>query len=269
MTCIKKAKGMIKMKIKIMTSEALAYLKKNMDVLCEYYLKKEDPEKWIRDKIGKAAFVEVDSLEFNEIELKIDDKNPSFYDDINIKDFYLNFKKINDSFATDERVWAGLSHTIFYNYMQKRWPLSNLGDDKIKQSILNHFFFNQGKPRCYQVNTLSRLWWLGKKLYQEDEINPFYMLDYISHDLNGYAFTLFGSNWSNSPITLKLFFDAILNYEKENNVSIDRNNFNECIQYMNRLSGILIIDMCDKEFIHNKIYSFLKKKNLFDSHDAI
>lgn len=151
------------MKLKIMTSEAIAYVKENIDLLTDYYKNGEDPEDWIKAKIKKPAFKQIDALEFDDFKLFLTDDKPSSTDVENIKIFYSNLKDINDSFASDERLWAGLCHTLFYDYMLKRWP-----DKLTSKDILKHFFFNCGKPRCYMLNTLSKLWWIGRKSYVEE-----------------------------------------------------------------------------------------------------
>lgn len=240
------------MKIKIMTSAAIAYIKQNIGSLLHYYENGDDPEKWLKEKFNKECFVAVDILEFEDFTLVVSPDKPSSEDSLNSKVLYSKMMSLNDSFATDERLWAGLSHTIFYDYMLKRWP--KYYD---KESILNHFFFNQSKPRCYLVNTISRLWWLGRKLYNENFDNCWAMLDYISHDINGYAFTLFGSNWSNSKRTLELFMKAIFKYENETNNKVYRELFNDSLKFTNCFGGIYIIDACSDTFVVDTIYQYL------------
>lgn len=244
------------MKLKIMTSEAIAYVKENINSLTEYYKTDNNPEIWLKEKIGRSAFVEINELQFDDFELLTDSESPSSTDVPNSKMLYSKLITLNDSFATDERLWAGLSHTIFYKYMLKRWNYNNDAN-----SILNHFFFNAGKPRCYMVNTIARLWWLSKKTYISNDENHFQILDYISHDINGYSFTLFGSNWSNSERSLKLFFKAIFKFEEDKVVNVGRGLFNDAMKYMNCLCGLFIIDACNDSFIVDKIYNYLEKRN--------
>ena len=244
------------MKLKIMTSEAVAYVKENINSLAAFYKIDNDPEKWLKEKIGRSAFIEITELEFEDFDLIVDPESPYSTDVVNSKMLYTKLYSLNDSFATDERLWAGLAHTIFYKYMLKRWNYNN-----DPNSILNHFFFNGGKPRCYMVNTIARLWWLSKKTYIANDENHFKILDYISHDINGYSFTLFGSNWSNSERSLRLFFDAIFKFEKENDLKVGRGLFNDAMKHMNCLCGLFMIDACDDSFIVDKVYAFLERRN--------
>ena len=233
-----------------MTSDAIAYVKKNIKNLVHYYNDGEDPEIWLKKELGAKAFVDVPDLEFNDFELLIDHDHPASTDIINIKLMYTNLKDLNDSFASDERLWAGLAHTVFYQYMRSRWG-TNLDEGK----IINNYFVKS--TRFYVINGISRLWWYGRKTYSEKFENNFAMLDYMANDLNGYGFTLFGSNWSNSERILTLFFEALFELRAETSRKADRNLFNDTIQYTNALCGIYLLDACDDDFIKNKIKAYV------------
>lgn len=239
------------MKIKIMTTEAVNYIKTNLDQITLYYASAADPQIWLKEKLGKDAFVEVSELEFDDCNLLISEDIPAANDADNVKLFYTNFKEINDSFASDERLWAGLAHTIYYDYMLKRWP-----GKTDPQSIKNHFFFASGQ-RSYMLNTLSRLWWYGRKTYREGTEEPWKIFDYFSHDINGFGFTLFGSNWSNSDHSTDLFFKAIFEYTEENQRKVDRQLFNDARVYTTCLCGIYVLDACDDRFIIDQIKKYL------------
>ena len=241
------------MKIKIMTNDALKYVKENIANLYSFYTIDSDPEVWIKEKIGKKAFIEVSDLDFEDVDLLLDELHPSSTDIANIKIINRVFGNINESFATDERLWAGLAHTLFYKYMIKRWPA--IGSNNYKD-VLNHYFYTTQKPRCYMINTLAKMWWIGHKTcFNIDD--KYKILDFIGHDLNGYLFTLFGSNWSNSEKSLKLFFDAVFKYEEETGNKVGRGLFNDAMQYANSICGLYIIDACDDYFFLEKVLNYL------------
>lgn len=50
------------MKLRIMTTEAISYVKKNIDCLLDYYKNGLRPEKWLKEKLGKDPFVIIDAL---------------------------------------------------------------------------------------------------------------------------------------------------------------------------------------------------------------
>lgn len=247
------------MKIKIMTSKAIAYVKNNIKELKQHYLNRENPQIWLKEALKEEAFIDTDLfLELEDFQLELDKTKLASSDAENIKRIYSNFIELNDSFASDERLWAGLSHTVFYDYVLDRFPLTG---KNIENDILNHFFFRIPKPRCYMVNTLSRLWWIGRLTYCQDKENKYELLDYISHDINGYAFTLYGSNWSNNKETLTSFFNAIFAFEKDHNISVNRELFNDAIKYVQCLTGKMILDACDSDYIFSKVYDYLVNRN--------
>lgn len=236
-----------------MTTDAIEYVKKNINKVVVHYEKGDNPEVWVKKELGLPAFQEVPDLDFEDFELLVDVEKPASTDIYNIKLLYTYLKELNDSFASDERLWAGLTHTIFYEYMQKRWK----GKTSPK-SIINHYFL--GGTRTFMVNSIARLWWLGRKTYSEVDENNFKMLDYMANDINGYAFTLFGSNWANSEKILGIFFEAIYEYTDETSAKVDRLLFNEAIQYTNGLCGIFLLEACDDDFIKEKIKKYLYQR---------
>lgn len=246
------------MKIKIMKAKAVEYVKKNIDVLKNHYLNRENPEVWLKEALHENPFVDTELFaDVSDFSLELNDSNGTNKDVPNIKLIYKNFIELNDSFASDERFWAGIAHTYFYNFVLDRYPLSESKD--VSGDIINHFFFKQGRPRCYMVNTLARLWWLGRMLYSEE--NEFKLLDYIAHDINGYSFTLFGSNWSNNREILNAFFNGIFEFEEKNSTTVKRLLFNDAMQYVQCLTGKLIVDACDEDYIQSKVYDYLVERS--------
>ena len=75
-------------------------------------------------KNGKLRFVKANDLvgspKINVEDVKFDmsQNNPNETDYENIKRFYTAFKKLKDSQATEERLWAGLCHNnYFFDYL--------------------------------------------------------------------------------------------------------------------------------------------------------
>ena len=163
---------------------------------------------------------------------------------------------LNDSFASDERLWAGLAHTKFYSYMINRWKMQDAEGTKLESSILDHFFFNHGQQRSYMVNSLARLWWYGRKLYKADSNLLWEYLDYISTDINGVLFTLFGSNWANNATLVSSFFETIIDYEKRKGRRLTRKEINEGMRFMQLLGGTYSLDVVEKEFIDQQLQNY-------------
>ena len=230
--------------VKIMTREALEHVKLNINTYMEHYINKDDPEEWIPRELGSDAFVDIDAdIGINLVKLdgakEID----------NIKILYTNMKRLNDSFAGDERLWAGLTHTYYYDYILERWP--EMEPDR----ILERFFFNSDKQRAYLNNGIARLWWYGRMLYDEDDLErPFRMLDYAGSDLMGVAFRIFTNNWANSERSRKLFFQGLYRFTEKSRKRANRDIVSAAVMEMNGLWGSYIVDLCDDEFVIDTIY---------------
>ena len=243
------------MEIKIMTYAAIAYVKKNIHFVANHYKQNDQPEKWLREALGEAPFVSIDIAEIPDFDLELSQER-SDTDVKNIKTLYENMITLNDSFASDERLWAGLAHAKFYSYTINRWKMQDAEGTKLESSILDHFFFNHGQQRSYMVNSLARLWWYGRKLYKADSNLLWEYLDYISTDINGVLFTLFGSNWANNATLVSSFFETIIDYEKRKGRRLTRKEINEGMRFMQLLGGTYSLDVVEKEFIDQQLQNY-------------
>jgi hypothetical protein len=59
--------------------------------------------------------------------------------------------------ATDRRLWACLTHGLYFEYSRLRWPIPT-DDVKARVHIREHWFFKRGLRR----NAVARLWWAAE-----------------------------------------------------------------------------------------------------------
>lgn len=240
-------------KLQFMRESDVVSLKSNIKSHVEMY--KNNDYSWVEklDITSKKVFVQFgDNLEIN---LKMDIDKPSKTDIDNIKIFYNGLRFLSDSQATDERLWVGLSHSLFWDYMQYRWPLPNKDIDSVEKHILGNYFFGHAQVRSLLLNGLARLWWFGRLTYLESEENPYVLLDYMADDLNGKAYVLFATNFSSNKKLLKNFIFAIMDYEKEFDFKVDRQLFQYLIKIINKYGGFCIIDTLSHDKVKSIVYS--------------
>lgn len=237
------------MKVKFLKSDSLYILKDTIKDNVNNY--KSPNALWIKEATSdNNNFIDF-KYDFPDFDLIISD-NPEKDDLENIKIIYSNMQKLTDSQASDERLWAGMCHDVFWNYMQHRWPIDK-ATDKVKY-IKKNYFFAHGEKRSLMTNGLARLWWLGRLTYDEtNNDNHYELTEYLSKDFNGKGFPLFGSNFSNNRFLLRNFLYCIKSFEKRNNINLSRTQFIEMIKSMNMWSGKLMLDSLDKEILNNKI----------------
>lgn len=145
-----------------------------------------------------------DVTEFNLADLD-SDLTPGEIDLNNCRIIYEKLQFLSESQESDERLWVGLAHATFYEYMRKRWGYGYgkkpKGTETETGAIKTRFFYKNGGRSGFYRNTLAKCWWVGHNIYNPNNIsNHFEGLDIIgSNDLNSkineffYNFT-FSSN---------------------------------------------------------------------------
>lgn len=80
-------------------------------------------------------------------------------DDINDAIKVFEYLPIDETAASDPRLWSYLTHVTFKNYVSNRWPIAN--DDNIEKTTkkIEERWFTSGNARSLRRNAISRLWW--------------------------------------------------------------------------------------------------------------
>jgi len=91
--------------------------------------------------------------------------NKDFYLDsslsieINAINLYENLR-LNETEASDKRLWTYLTHVSFWNYMIEEWKIDFTKDKgQIINYIRDRYFLNTLNIRSLNHNGISRLWW--------------------------------------------------------------------------------------------------------------
>lgn len=243
------------MKLYFLKEDALYQLKSNTEYNEKNY--SSDSNDWVYDYFGKDydPFLEF-KHEIPDFEMFMDSDHPEGTDARNAQILYTALKDITNSQATDERLWSGLAHGQLWKYMQYRLKTSsrNLNSESIK----SNFFFKQGPNRSLIVNTLSRLWWVAKQTYDENNTeNPFHLMRFFEKDLPGKTLSIFSRNFTNNPKIIQALLEAMLSLE-DHNIKITRAQFLSLVKYVNMLGGVFILDYLSKEELEYKIIKHYK-----------
>ena len=74
-------------------------------------------------------------------------------------DFYSSFDGMSPNRATDERLWAWMTHFRLHAYGLKRWRrTSNLN---MRNYVRSHWFSSGSTDALWRHNTASRTWWIA------------------------------------------------------------------------------------------------------------
>lgn len=243
-----------------MKREALETLKDNLSVVYgKYYTEKTN--QWIMDICGEDAFIEFkDVTEFKLADLD-SDLTPGEIDLNNCKILYEKLSFLSESQASDERLWAGLTHTTFYDYMRRRWGYGYgkkpKSAEKETGAILTRFFYKNSGRNGFYRNTLAKCWWIGHNTYDSSNTgNHFESLDIIgSNDLNSKINEFFYNfTFSSNPDVMSAIIEALRRFKEEGKRLLVREHIRPAMSYLNAVGGSAVIDCLEKEEI-TRIFS--------------
>lgn len=258
------------MKVYFLKQDCLDTLKKNIIYNINNYREKDN--KWIYDYLeDDRPFLEL-KFEVNDFNLKTDGfKTMGSMDLENSKILYENLKMLSDSAAVDERLWAGLTHSIFYNFVQERWK-NDSENMKHENIIKSRYFYSETSKGVFR-NTLSKLWWIARLTYDDTRKDPYELTNVLGNgDMATRVNDMFTSNFSRNPKSGHAFLRAVKEFE-DNGVKIGGYTFRKAVQYMNAFGGITLIDYLNEEeikaVVYKKIDKILKEKASIDSLEKV
>lgn len=233
------------MKLYFMKQNAIDYLKANMRNQYMNYFRYNTNE-WLYDLFDYDPFeffmespdfelASIISGSTGEVELE------------NCKRLYTNLKKISESQASDERLWAGLCNGVFYNYVRVRWNYSGMrpkDPEKDASAIISRFFFSGGGRGGMFRNTLSKCWWVGMSTYDRDSVDHWNMLDVVGpEDFATKVSDIFYSNtFAANPEILHGICKGLEFFREKNQKIVVREHIRPTMQYLNALGGGILLD---------------------------
>lgn len=250
------------MELYYMRQEVMEDLKNNLEYNLENY--KNDSNQWIFDQY-ENPFLEY-KRSVKDFELVFDPESIGDSDIENVKILHSNLQFLSKLEAADERFWAGLTHSVFWNFMRDRWSIRPI---KSERDVSNRYFFSSGTSdkRGQIMNTLSRYWWIGDLLYDEDNLeDPYYLIETFRGDFTTSVHTLLSSNYTSNSSILKGVLRPILNYQKVNG-KLSRSDFEAILRYANLLGGTYLLDYLSTEEIEDKISAYMDKLLIDREHE--
>lgn len=235
-----------KLKLYFLKQDALEILRVNINQNLEKY--KEANNKWIYEYFDGDPFIEF-KTQAPDFDLKISRGGVAELDVKNSKILHSNLRSIlTPSQASDERFWAGLTHGAFWEYMHDRWEMDI--KETSADSINTRYFLKGSNKNALRANTLSRLWWLSEKIYDEKREDPYELLKAFSYDFVTKVHTFLSLRISNSRVVNRSLAEAIIYLEQlEDSSEYRRNLFRALLRYLNILGGVNILDFYEEEVL--------------------
>lgn len=249
------------MKLYFMKQAALDYLKANLKVLYTKYYR-EKSNQWVYDLFDYdpfELFLEVPDFTLSPITNKKGEVDLQ-----NCKIIYSKLAQISESQASDERLWAGLCHSTFYEYVRERYDYDNMmlkDESKDESTIRSRFFFSGTFRTGFFRNALAKCWWVGKLTYQPKEANKFQLLDALGpDDFSSKVNELFYSNTFSSNPSIVIGICQAWKLFSDNGVKLTvREYMRPALQYLNALGGGILLDALTSEEIKDIFFEYVNK----------
>lgn len=253
---------MIEVELQILSEKALTYFKDTSFIEANINkFQNYQNNEWLTEAFGESPFIEskysFDDLHF---EMTAPEKKESTTEFENVKEVYYKMKSLNDSNASEEKIWAGLCLSDGYHYTQYRWKsqLDNV------EGIKSHFFFNAGNRRAYTRNAMARLWWIGRLTYDEkNPSDPWHLTKFVC--MNSDLIMHFLERTTSNNITiLRPFLSAIIE-AKDAGMDINTTDAGNLEKQLDILGASYSLDFMSEQWIKEKtkvlIREYIDKKN--------
>lgn len=229
-----------------MKRKALEMLKANLKTTYGRYFT-EETNQWIYDLYGEDPFImfkEIPDFELADLNLSASEQ-----DFENCKIVYEKLKFLSESQASDERLWAGLTHGTFYEYVRKRWGYT-FGKkvrtpEQEAETLKSRFFFKSpGRSGIYR-NTLSKFWWVGHNTYDSNNTNNhFEKLDIIgfvdiSTKINEYFYNF---PFSANQKIMGAVFESVRGFNDKGLILDAKKHIRPAMSSLNAIGGSVILD---------------------------
>lgn len=220
-------------------------MKKEIPIFTESYTEKlfrnlnntEQIKLYFRDKfIYEEYFPRGGSGIFLEDDFKLNIINSEKNDIENSIALYKSLE-LNETQASDKRLWTYLTHVRFWDYMKKRWPLDDAKD--ITNRIKDRYFLNNVNIESLSRNGICRLWWYSHVTIDESRKDP-YELTKILLNRQEIAVGILERRLGSISCVRK----GILEYLRDNpKIMNNEDNTRELIKYLNLVGGVKNLSM--------------------------
>lgn len=147
--------------------------------------------------------------------------------------------QLNETSASDKRLWTYLTHVFFWNYMKEEWKIDFT---KEKSQIINfihdRYFLNTLNIRSLTHNGISRLWWYTHLTIDESRKDK-YELTKVLLSLQDIPVSLLERSLGSSINIRK----AVLEFLSENPEIKTSKNTQELLKQFNLVGGVKNLPM--------------------------
>lgn len=243
------------MELCFLKSNALDTLKKSLPQTFKEYFMEQD-NSWLIEICEENPFGKFRNVP--DFELTPLDKGltPGEIDLNNSKILYKNLRFLTPYQAADERLWAGLCHGAFYDYVRRRWGYDkaiSLSSEKAVDEIKTRFFFSDGSRQSLWTNTLSKYWWAGH-IFSSEGLDILGAKDFYTKIFSIGTRSFIGNK------NLRNGFIKFLQHFKAQGIELDiKAHIRPAMSELNKNGGAVILDCLTEEEIAAIMIEYVEK----------
>lgn len=210
------------------------------------------PESWVISQAsGSEASIDT-GLHFREDLDFIMPDAQGLHDLENSMRVHRSLPKLSRLQARDPRLWTRLAHVECWEYMIKRWPVGQNGENEKSQinKVLSRYFVRQSQSRALLRNGISRLWWIAELTFDPMRDNPYELTSVLLSTLD-ITQTIMERNFGRSNSIATAFLEII---QLRRDLLLDQGNASRMRvrklgKFINMQGGMSVIDMLKKDEI--------------------
>jgi len=240
------------MKMKYLKQNCLDFLRANIEGHLDRY---KNPQPWLDEVFHNTTYsLEADIPGGEGLELVLPEGG-QHYDLENTRRVYNALKHLTITQATDERLWAYMTHVQQWHYMRARWPVE--GKSKPGEFIRQRYFFMSNPDRALIRNGMARLWWYGYVSYDETRKDPFELTSLLLHTLD-IAGSLLERAFSRNPGITKGVLEALAELRSQGQPVPDRETFRKVMRHLVLIGGVTVLDSLSQDEIKKIVLNELE-----------
>ena len=173
-------------------------------------------------------------------------------------DFYRSFDGMSPSKATDERLWAWMTHFCLHAYGLKRWRRSS--NLNMQNYVRSHWFSSGSTDALWRHNTASRTWWIAHTAikaahgsagaFTAQEALKLFADTAVFYHIPMYY------NFTREPIVLGEVVRAILNEAR--GISAEKGTY-ALLRDLNLMGGTQILSLLPRELLREEIVDVVER----------
>ena len=197
---------------------------------------------WLADYFGNDPWHLPSNIDMPEgVEMLPPTSKSELFDLENTKTLYTALRHLTPLQASDERLWAYLTHVTYWDYMRKRWPVEQYKDKRVAENLQERYFFMSDRPRALIRNGMARLWWYGYTTYDEQRDDPFELTGVLLKNLD-VTQSILERAFSRNRLVTHAVLSVLLQREKDGAPFYERDSVRDLAKYLVQVGGVTIID---------------------------